>query len=163
VSLWLFTVCRPWLLALPAESVLRLLLPEEAELDEGPAVVAPDACVGVLRTEEGNTPAFDLGRLLGLPDQHAAWVRLAFGPEGSRSAVALRTGPCPSVSRLVESEVHALPAQMGRGRRGVLRAAFPITAGPRLAAQADVAGVGLVLDLDRLLTPEESAWAVETA
>jgi hypothetical protein len=67
VSLWLFTVCRPWLLALPAESVLRLLLPEEAELDEGPAVVAPDACVGVLRTEEGNTPAFDLGRLLGLP------------------------------------------------------------------------------------------------
>jgi len=163
VSLWLFTICPPWLLALPAEAVLRLLLPEEVRLDEEPAVVAPDACVGVLHTQEGHTPAFDLGRMLGLPDQHAAWVRLALGPEGSRISVALRTGPCASVSRLAESALHPLPAPLGRGRRGVLRAAFPATQGPRLAAEADVLGVGLVLDPSCLLTPEERSWAAEAA
>jgi hypothetical protein len=161
VSLLLFTLCPPWLLALPAASVVRLLSPEEATLAEGGLLQRPSAALGTLHSREGAYPALDLGRLLGLGDQRAAWVVLALSSE-TTVAAALRTGACPSVASLPGGSTTPLPAGLCPSRPGALRAAFPAGAGPRLPAGATVAPVGLVLDLDSLLRADEHEWIRRT-
>jgi hypothetical protein len=161
VSLLLFTLCPPWLLALPAGSVVRLLSPEEATLAEGGLLPRPSAALGMLHSREGAYPALDLGRLLGLGDQRAAWVVLALSSE-TTVAAALRTGACPSVAALPGGSTTPLPAGLCPSRPGALAAAFSASAGPRLPARAAIAPVGLVLDLDSLLRADEREWIRRT-
>jgi hypothetical protein len=152
-GLHLFVACGPFAVALDADHVERLLLPDEPCLVDSDPVPWPPARLGLL--EAGGEPrtAWDLGLLLGLPAQDAAWVLLR--GNGAASGSALRTGPCLSVGPLPASGMVPLPAALCRSRPGVFRAAFAARPhGRRLLGP-----VGLVLDLGRLWSDEEKAYA----
>jgi hypothetical protein len=150
-SLMVFALVSPWVFALPAASVERLILPEEGRLEEDDAAVG--AGLGLLRVGRVSYAAFDLGLLLGLPAQSEAWILLRLpGPQGPLP-LALRTGPCLSAGPLPRATMAGLPEALLRARPRLFAGAFP--APQRARAGRDMGAIGLALDLGHLWTEAE--------
>jgi hypothetical protein len=147
-----FVHCAPWVLALPAERVERLLLADEVYLDRGDCVDAA-AALGIVRIGRAAYPAWDLGLLLGMPPQREAWMLLAVPFSSGTVPLALRTGACLSAAALPASALKALPPALYRDRPGLVTSAFA-TALLRLGGRS-VGPIGLVLEPGRLLTEEQ--------
>lgn len=155
-ALHLFVACGPWVLALRADAVERLVLPEEARLLDLAPSDGPPASLGRLEAGGLAYAAFDLGLLLGLAAQSEAWVLLSLCRPAGPLPLALRTGACLSVASLPEPR-SALPEAVMRTRAGLFTSAFRPT---RLRhGRGESAAAGLVLDLTRLLSDEEAAFA----
>jgi hypothetical protein len=151
--LHLFVACGPFVVAIDANRVERLLLRDEPCLVDSDPVPRATARLGLLEAGGDPRTAWDLGLLLGLLPQDAAWVLLR--GEGSVARCALRTGACLSVAPLPATGIVPLPASLCRSRPGVFRSAF---AAPQYGRHV-LGPVGLVLDLERLWSEEETAYA----
>jgi hypothetical protein len=152
-ALRVFVHCVPWVLALPAERVERLLLRDEVYLDRSEGVNAA-AALGVVRIGPSVYPAWDLGLLLGLPPQRDAWVLLHVPFSPAPLPLALRTGPCLSAAVLPTTALYTLPPALYRERPGLVTGAFATTL-LRLAGRS-VGPVGLALDVEKLLSEEHT-------
>jgi hypothetical protein len=152
-GLRVFVHCPPWVLAISAERVERLLLRDEVYLDRREDVNA-SAALGLVRVGPAVYPAWDLGLLLGLEPQRDAWVllRVPFSP--APLALALRTGPCLSAAVLPASALRALPEALCRDRPGLVTGAFA-TRLLRLVGRS-VGPIGLALDVAKLLSEEHA-------
>jgi hypothetical protein len=157
-ELWLFTICDPWAFALPADRVERLMPVEEGRLVDVDPRSSPPASLGVLVAGGRYHSAWDLGLLLGLPPQSAAWVLLELSGQGVPLPLALRTGPCLSVGRLPAVGTHPLPPALCSTRRGLIAAAFRAPAAGR--GRRDLSPVGLALALEPLLFDDEKTHAL---
>jgi hypothetical protein len=153
-GLRVFVACDPWLFALQAELVERLLLPDQALLDEE-HFLDKNPSLGMLRVGGSAYPAWDLGLLLGLSRQSDAWVLLRLPSTPEPLPLALRTGPCLSAALLPETALRPLPAALSRERPGLVTGAFS-TARLRLVGRR-VGPVGLGLDVTRLWSDRERA------
>jgi hypothetical protein len=153
-ALRVFVQCQPWVLALAAERVERLLLPEEVYLDRGDGVDAA-AALGVVRVGSAAYPAWDLGLLLGLGPQREAWTLLTVPAPSGLLPLALRTGACLSALALAADALHFLPPALSRERPGLVTGAFATT--PLRLAGRRVGPIGLALDVAKLLSDEQKA------
>ena len=149
--LQLFALCTPFVVAVAADAVDRLLLPHEVRLVPAPGL-APPASLGTLAVAGIRYSAWDLGALLGLPSQDGAFVLVRPRAEG-HPPMALRTGPCLSVAPLQPDGLAPLSPGLFRARRGAFTSAFGAV-GLR-AGREDVAPIGLALDITRLWSPDE--------
>lgn len=150
-----YVLCAPWILALPASPVERLLLPEEGRLEES-GIRERGAALGLFRVGRVRYAAWDLGLLLGLPAQSEAWMLLRLpGPQGPLP-LALRTGACLSAGPL-PSALGLLPPLLFRARPRLFAGAFPAVQRGRAGRAASA--IGLALDLDHLWTEAEKAEA----
>jgi hypothetical protein len=144
--------------ALPADRIERLLPADEARIRETDPGSVPGACVGVLVAEQRAYGAFDLGLILGLPPQAAAYVLVEAEAQGGPLPVALRTGPCLTVCALPPSERKPLPRPLARARRGLLAASFRTPAMTR--GRTALSPLGIALSFDALLLEEEKTQAL---
>lgn len=135
-----------WLVcAIPARAVTRLVLPEEV-------VVSGNGPPWVVSAGEDRWAGWDLGQLLDLGDESAAWLLVQVPDEERPLKLALRTGTCLRVQELVVA--FELPEQLFRARRSAFAGAFPVTdLGGDLGIDHGVLGV--LLDPERLLHPGE--------
>jgi len=147
-ALRLFVRAGGWLLALGAEAVERIALPEDASWVERRSAGARDGNLGSLAVAGECYSAWDLGLLLGQGPVDAAWVLLRLPHQPRPLPLALRVGPCQRVAPLPGAPL-GLPA-------GAFRRRHPL-AGAFLAED----GVGLVLDTVRLWSADERAEAEE--
>lgn len=162
MALRLFVRCHGALLALDTGSIERVVLNEDVSALPRPALPAPESAAGAdlapVRVGATTYAAWDLARLLGLPEVRTAFVLLRQADSRRSLPLALRTGPCVNVSDLSSAAVR-LPENLFRERGAALRAVFPLDGG-----RADSAGtpVGFELSLDRLWSPAELEFAQAT-
>jgi hypothetical protein len=161
VPLRLFVRCHGALLALDTRTIERVVLSEEACALVRPDLAAPapagEADLPPVRVGTTTYAAWDLARMLGLPEVRTSYVLLLHpGPRGSLP-LALRTGPCVNVSDLSPATVR-LPEDLFRERASALRAVFPLEGRPETSGTR----VGFELSLDALWSPAEIAFAEAT-
>lgn len=153
--------CHGALLALDTRTIERVVLSEEASPLVRPDLAAPrspgEADLPPVRVGPTTYAAWDLARMLGLPEARTSYVLLR--RPGSRGSLplALRTGPCVNVSDLSPVTVR-LPGDLFRARTSALRAVFPLEGRPETGG----AQVGFDLSLDELWSPAEIAFSEAT-
>lgn len=150
-ELSVFVKCHDATVAIATRWVERLVLAEEGRLLP-PRRESPPPQPGVQLAEIGGRiyAAWDLGKMLELPPQDAAWVLLRIPHAGRELPLALRTGVCLIVQPL--HSVVRLPAGLYRSRRLALSGAYPTRS---LKGRISSALVGLRLDPLSLWTPQE--------
>lgn len=165
-GLRLFVQCHSSLLALETAVIERVVLAEEVRILGGTGLRAPalreagPADLPPIQVGAATYAAWDLGRMLGLPEVTAAFVLLRQpGARGSLS-LALRTGPCVRVSVLPSDVATPLPDTLFRARAGALRGVFPIES--RGGDDQRGSSVGYDLALERLWSREEMAFSEAT-
>ncbi len=162
-ELFLVVRCGELLLALPAAAIERVALPEDAESLLGELPLPVEAALPPVRIGEGTHAGWDLGELLGVGPQSAAWVVLRLPHPGGPRPAALRTGPCLNMIRL--SLGTTLPRGIFARRPAVVRALHFVTTSRGTAKAAERGTVGApVFELvpDALLDAGERAFAEET-
>jgi hypothetical protein len=142
----LLALCPPWLVALPIAVVARVVATNELSFVSAPA---SGPLLGTVEDGGAARPAWDLGRLLGLPDAEQTWILLA-GP----LPLALRVGRCLSVAAL--QQPLAIPPALLARRHG-LGCFVPPTLPALQPYLPGLAPVGLWLDPTRLLTADDLA------
>lgn len=96
--------------------------------------------------------AWDLGLLLGLQRTAHSWILFELASAGRTLKIALRTGPCLSVSTIEKRS--ALPPGMFVKRKGAVVAAFLASDASNLSA-THANRAGIVVDPAKLWTPLE--------
>ncbi|MCK6445539.1 MAG: hypothetical protein L6Q99_04035 [Planctomycetes bacterium] len=148
-ELSLQVACHEWLLAIDTVRVERIVLEEELVPRADPRAGAPRAFLGVVRREQKEYAAWDLGELLGRESERRAWVLARLG---DGTPIALRTGACRWVGRVADARLSRLPDGLCAGGRRPYRGSF-------LPNDRRTAVGGLVLDLEALFLPDERAWS----
>jgi len=149
----LFAICTPWVVAITADRVERLLLPHEGELLAVQAQAGDPAGLGILSVGGRHYSAWDLGTLLGLGPQQEAFVLLRSPAGHSLPPMALRTGPCLAVERLAPASMAPLSRAVFCARKGALTDAF--SAERARGGRDDLASIGLALDVACLWSETE--------
>lgn len=135
----------PWLLALPAIRVERLLLPDEVVL--GPADAGG---ARLLTAGDRRFALWDLGALFGTGRSSGAYIGLRLAFRGHDLTLALGVDRCLAVQPLPITA--GLPPALFRARAGAFIGAF---AAATAAARVSLGPVGIALDPAQLWTVEE--------
>lgn len=137
-----------WLVcAIPADAVTRLVLPEDVRVSGG-GPGEPMVVVAGGKTWAG----WDLGELLELGRQSAAWVLIEL-PTGPHSLpMALRTGTCLRVQELVAGLT--LPPSLFRARHAAFAGGFSVAEAAGEFVE-DHGVLGVMLDPTRLWLQSE--------
>jgi hypothetical protein len=154
--LCVFFACDAFVCAIHVRSVVRLATLEEAQvIGAAPGAPLDGTCV----VDAGDAPfaAWDLSRLLEIPQFAGAFVLLRIPWRGAEVPIALRTGPCLVVRDL--PGVAPVPASLFRARRGAIVGAFDASA---LGAPSAGRVAGLEIDPARLLDAADLETSLRT-
>jgi hypothetical protein len=160
-GLRLFLRCHGALFALDTRTIERVVLSEDVRALARPSLRAPESAAQAdlppVRVGGTAYAAWDLARLLGLPEVGTAFVLLRGAGSRGSLPLALRTGPCVNVSGLSAVAVR-LPEDLFHARTAALRAVFPI----EVREGEGGSRVGYELALDDLWSPAELAFSEAT-
>ena len=101
----LLTLCAPWTVAVPLVAVRRLVADDEARMV---ATGGTGAWLGQVAFGSETLPAWDLGRLLGLPGGGEAWVLI-----DQPLHAALRVSRCLQVADIPATAMRSVPGAAG--------------------------------------------------
>lgn len=127
-ALHLFVRCEHWVIALSAELVERVAMPEDVVIGRADESRTDPARLPTIVCAERTWAACDLGLLLGLPAQEDAWVLTHWRDPDSGRPIALRTGSCLRMGRLATRLVTPLPQKLFEGPRTPIVGGFPLAA-----------------------------------